>query len=181
MRNIKKRINLLLVSVFITAGMVVYWVWMFHVTQSATSYNTYYRQEKISEIKIRAASHRGNDKLYVFTQSNHYMLDTGWQNQAKSKELANSILSTNDPITVTVWKHFPKWFRDPPGVSWKVEQIVDLRSDSDIYWDILKHNEFQQRERVFGIVFGVIISMIIVLFDFIVCHGTIRRRRLSIQ
>ena len=181
MRNIKKGINLLLVSVFITACMVVFWVWMLHVTQPATASNTYYHQERISEVEIRAVSHRGNDKLYIFTQSNHYMLDTGWQNQEKSKELANKILSINAPVTVTVWEHFPKWFRDPIGISWNVEQVVDLRSDSGIYWDILTHNKLQRRERTSGIVSGIIFSVIIVLYDFIACYIMIRRKRLSIQ
>ena len=153
------------VLIIITATIVVlvYWIWMLHVTQLATNANTVQRQEKISDVKIQLAHHRGTDKLRVFTSNGDYILDTGWRNNAKSSNLANQLLNSNSFVTITIWNHFPKWIMDSSNPL-QVQQIVDIRSNSEVYWDIATHNNYQQSERISGCITGFFLLIMITPF-----------------
>lgn len=170
MKKVKKHANLTLTSILTTLLVLFYWVWLFYMTQSATPSNTYQSQEIICEVKIKPAYHRGKDKLYIFTQDNCYMLDTGWRNEDSSHQLAEYILSSDEAITVTFWEHFPKRLLDSNNDTNKVQQVVDLRNDCNVYWDLSEHNNYQQRERISGIIAGFFISIIVATFDFFVWY-----------
>ena len=47
-------------------------------------------------------------------------------------------------------------------------QVVDLRDDTDIYWDIKNYNSSQNGSRVFGIIGGVFLSIITIAIDSLV-------------
>ena len=167
-----------LTGVFLTFLVVLFWVWLFYVTQPATESNTYKIDEKIEDIEIRFASHRGSDKLYLLSQNHCYMLDTGWSNKDKTNELASAILSSDD-FMVTVWKHLPKSLFEMKGNSVYVYQVVDLRNNRNIYWDITTHNIFQRSERIVGTVIAILLSIITTIFDvfvFLGAHGESRGR-----
>lgn len=176
MKKQKTKLKLCWICLLSVLSLLLYWVWLLNVTQSATSNNTYQCQESEYAVEIRLAYHRGSDKLFILTQNGRYMLDTGWANENKTNELAERLRAANQPVTLTVWEHFPKWIFDLDAGSFKVRQIVDIRNNSNVFWDIDEHNSYQQNERISGMVVGVVFSPIIMLFVFINWIATKRRR-----
>lgn len=168
MKHAWKKNKLTLVGCLAIFLLLVYWVWMFYSTQSATKQNTYKCSETVIDIDVRLASHRGSDKLYLVTKNNRYMLDTGWRDEIKSHNLAKNILSCNQNHEMIVWKHMPKNLSDAKTTGWQVYQVVDLRCDECTYWNITNHNSFQKVERITGIVAGVFLSIITTTFNFFV-------------
>ena len=138
---------------------------MFHVTQPATERNTYICSEKITNVEITFAYHRGNDKLYIYTESGYYMLCPSWRNETKSTQLAEKILSDNQPFTLTVWKHFPQYLFDLKTFDVSLRQVVDLKSNTDVYWSVDKHNKYQKRERIAGVIAGIFFSVFVIGVD----------------
>jgi len=170
MKEKQKSNKPILIVVFLTLLVLFYWSWMFYMTQRATEVNTYSCCEKIIDVKINFAHHRGNDKLYIITENHSYMLDTGWRNENKSYKLSKNILSTNQNCTLTVWRHFPKSLFDFKKSNVHLYQVVDLRNDTDIYWDITNHNSIQKKERTFGILGGIFLSIIVISINALVIH-----------
>jgi len=164
MKKIWKNSRVKLIGTFVTLLMLFYWAWLFYMTQSATEANTYKRCETIIDVEIRLASHRGSDKLYIISQNQCYMLDTGWRNKDKSYELAENLIFGGQDCTITIWKHIPKSLFDIRENSVQVYQVVDLRNDSVIYWDIESHNNYQKTERIAGIIAGAFFSVLAVAF-----------------
>lgn len=168
----RKLVKTILIAIVFTLLVLFYWVCMFYVTQSATQSNTYKCSEKIVDVEIKYAHHRGNDKLYIITEKNDvYMLNMGWRNENKSYELAKKILYSNKNCTLTVWKRFGIDLFSIFGlgeINLQLCKVVDLRNDTDIYWDIENHNSFQKSERVFGIIGGVFLSIIAIGIDVLV-------------
>ena len=164
MKNVK--ITLPLTGAFCSFLVLLWWVWMFCVTQPATSVNTYNCQAESITVEAKFAAHRGTDKLYIITENGTtYMLDTTWQNTNKTKGLAERIQSAQTPVTMTVWEHYPKWIFDSPDAFWSVKQVVNLSNRDNVYWEIEEHNKYQKSERFFGIIGGVFLSIITIGID----------------
>lgn len=163
--------------------LLFFWVWMFYTTQPATGENTYQCCETILDVEIDLAHHRGKDKLYLISQNHRYKLDTGWRNENKSYELAETILSSNQNCTITVWEHLPSHLDIIymiRGKSIQVYQVTDLRSGEDVYWDIADHNSFQRSERIAGIFGGIFLSAVAIAWiclDFMVFYSGRSRKR----
>lgn len=151
------------------------------MTQPATPKNTSIQKEKIVDVEIYLSTHRGNDKLFVLSQERWYILEPGWQNGSKTRNLAKEILSHSEESTLTVWKHIPKSLFHIKENEIQVYQIVDLRSEDNIVWGIESHNDFQRSERVFGIIGGVFLSVVVGFFDYLLILGSkkikIRKRK----
>lgn len=168
MKKVRKKYKLTHVGCLAIFLLLVYWVWMFYSTQSATEQNTYKCSETVIDIDIRLASHRGSDKLYIVTEHNRYMLDTGWRNKIKSHDLAKNILARDQDYEMIVWKHIPKHLSEAKATGLQVYQVVDLKCDEYTYWDITSHNSFQKVERITGIIAGVFLSIVTTTFNFFV-------------
>ena len=164
------KISLPLTSAIWSVLVLLWWVWLFCVTQPATAVNTYNCQTESITVEAKFAAHRGTDKLYISTENGTtYMLDTMWRNDNKTKALAERILSADKPITMTVWEHYPKWILDSPDTLWSVKQVVNLSNRDNVYWEIAEHNKYQKSERIFGIVIGVFLTAFVGCFDYLVC------------
>ena len=167
--KINKDINLPLTSAFCSVLVLFWWIWLFCVTPTANSVNTYDCQMESITVEAKFAAHRGTDKLYISTENGTtYMLDTMWRNDNKTKGLAERIQSAEMPITMTVWEHYPKWIFDSPDTLWNVKQVVNLSNRDNVYWEIEEHNKYQKSERFLGIVIGVFFTVVVCLFDFLV-------------
>ena len=165
MKKSKKTSKLMIISGMITLLVLLYWIWLFYMTQPATEANTYHRNETITDIDVRLAYHRGSDKLYLISTDHCYMLDTGWQNKNKTYELAEKILANDQRISVTVWKHLPRNLFDINRKGFEVYQVVALRNKTSIYWDFTNHNDYQRTERIVGTIAGIFLSVVVVTFD----------------
>lgn len=165
----KKSLITILKMLLIILLLIIYWVWMLYTTQAADASNTYQIQEEITAVNIRRAVHRGSDTLYISTPSYCYKIDTGWQNESMSNSLAQSILSTAGPLTITIWERYPIHVFDTVDSDCKVRQIVDLRNEISVYWDILEHNRYQKHERIVGAIAGIFISIISAIFLWVWC------------
>lgn len=165
----KRRKNKVLMRISLVATILglFYWVWMFYVTQPATDSNTYHRSETITDVELQLAHHRGSDKLYLISADYCYLLDTGWRNREKTSQLAESILSSGESVSITIWEHIPKQVFDIYGKSFKVYQAVDVISGEDTYWDVVVHNDYQRTERISGIIAGIFLSVVVVALHFL--------------
>lgn len=161
---------LMRLSIVATVFILLYWVWMLYITQSAAPPNTYKQQELIQSIEVQTAYHRGTDKAYIITQNNCYIMDLGWRDATRSYEFAQAIQTSSEAVTMTIWEHVPKYFFDLRVGIGAVQQIVDLRDDSTIYWNIEKHNDYQQRERIAGSIAGVFLLLFVVVLDYFIWH-----------
>lgn len=168
--NKQTNVRLMRLSIAATALILFYWVWMLYITQSAAPSNTYEWQESVQSIEVQPAYHRGTDKAYIVTQNHCYMLDLGWRDAARSYELAQAIRTSSEAVTMTVWEHVPKYFFDFRVGIGAVHQIVDLRDDTNIYWNIEKHNDYQRRERIAGSMAGVFLLLVVVGLDYFVWY-----------
>ena len=93
------------------------------------------------------------------------MLCPSWRNETKSTQLAEKILSDNQPFTLTVWKHFPQYLFDLKTFDVSLRQVVDLKSNTDVYWSVDKHNKYQKRERIAGVIAGIFFSVFVIGVD----------------
>ena len=168
MKTTRKITRMILNITFATLFLALYWIWLLYITQPATENNTYKFSKPITDIEINLAYHRGTDKLYIISQDHCYMIDTGWRNEEKSSTLAQSILADEQKYTITVWDHAPKSLFDIKGNNVSVRQVVDLRNDGNVYWNISNHNNYQRTERITGVILGVFFSAITAIFDFFV-------------
>ena len=100
------------------------------------------------------------------------MLNLGWRNEVRSYKFAEKIQTSNETVFITVWDHFPRDIGEAIVFGTKVQQVVDLRSDDVVFWDIEKHNDYQSRERLFGIIAGVLLSVVLIVFGFLVRCST---------
>ena len=172
MKKVRLDSKIMLIGCFVTLLVMFYWAWLFYMTEPATGANTYKCCETIIDVEIHLASHRGSDKLYIMSPNHCYMLNIGWRNENKSYELAENILSGDQNYTITVWKHISKSLFDIRGNSVQVHQVADMRNDGDIYWNIEDHNNFQKSERIAGVIAGIFLSVITVIFDILLAVGT---------
>jgi len=178
MKRIRSGRNVFLIGGLAALFVLLYWVWLFYMTQPATERNTYKCSEAIIDVEIYLAPHRGSDKLYMISQNHCYMIDTGWRNENKSNELAENILSGGENHIITLWKHIPKSLVDARGNGVWVYQAVDVRDNEEIYWNIESHNSFQKSERIVGIVTGAFLSVVTVIFDLLFCCP-LRKKKIS--
>lgn len=177
MKKSKKTTGNLALIIILTVLVLLYWAWLFYMTQPATISNTNKHHINIIDIKVQVASHRGNDKLFILSNDCTFMLDTGWQNKDKSYQLAEHILADEELLTITVWKHFPMNIFSIYDESFITYQVIDLRSESNVYWNITNHNQRQKSERIVGTIAGLFLSSFAVVFNFFIYCGTRRINR----
>lgn len=180
LKNFKKD-KVLLSACTATLLLLFYWVWLFYMTQPATQANTIVESQKIIDVEISLSTHRGTDKLFVLSQERWYFLDTGWQDSSKTHALARDILSHSEESTLTVWKHVPKSLFHIRENGIQVYEIADIRNGDNIIWEIENHNDFQKSERIFGILGGVFLTVVVIFWDYIAILGSkkikIRKRK----
>lgn len=174
----KKILNnkFVLISWLLVFLLLFYWGWLFYITQPATLSNTYIKYEKVIGIETRLAHHRGIDKLFVISEENSYLLNTGWRDENKTTALAEDILDNANDCTLIIWEHIPKNFFEIQGNDVKVYQVIDLRNSSNVFIDIENHNNFQKTERIAGIIAGVFLTTIVATFNFFVFCSTRKSR-----
>lgn len=159
-----KKQYMVLKKILLIGLILCYWVWLFYTTQPASENNTYKQDILISDIKISFAHHRGNDRIIIFTDDDFYLLRMNWRNEQKTNNLVERLLSENNVYSITVWKHLPTRFSELIKCKFKVFQIADIRTDSDIYFNITDYNDFQSEERVYGILGGFFLLFCTLVF-----------------
>ena len=119
-------------------------------------------KEKIDLIDISLAHHHGTDKVLLVIDDTIFMLDTGWRNEKATVALADRFRTAEGEVSLRVWEHFPKdLLRDPRDSFHKVKQVIDARDDDSVYWDIVKHNQYQHGERISAIVLGILATVVV--------------------
>ncbi|MBE6808616.1 MAG: hypothetical protein E7524_04005 [Ruminococcaceae bacterium] len=164
MKNKRNNTKIIYGCILTLLIIVIYWLWLFYTTQLSTVSNTYECKKSITNVKVHLAAHRGTDKLFIYTNENSYILETGWRNEDKTQKLAKQLLSIKEEVIFTVQKYIPKSIFDYNFKFDVSEQIIDMRNNAQIYYDILDYNSFQRRERTSGIIFGAVFSPIVFTF-----------------
>ncbi len=144
---------------------IYYWIWMFYTTQPATDSNTYKQDVFIHDIEISYAYRRGNDRINIISSDNSYILFTNWRNKNKTNTFIEELLSENDEVSITVWKHTPITIRSLVENGIYVLQIVDIRTEKNIYFDVADYNSNQKIERICGVIAGVFLTLVVLVFN----------------
>ena len=139
------------------------WAWLIYITQPASPHNSYQCNEYIEAVEVFFAYHRGTDKVLVCTNNGSYLLDTGWRNQQKTISLANQLQSITKNVKITIWEHVPKHISNPTTSLFWEKQVVDIRTDTTVYWSISAHNTYQHRERISAIILGSGLTIIVLV------------------
>lgn len=176
----KKRIRFdkaTLIFCLVNILLLLYWIWMFYMTQTATSANTYQTNEVIVDVKIHPFIHRGTSKIYLYTNDNRYMIEAAKRTNDECYDLADKILSSDEKLTLTVWEHVPKSIFHSSHNMLKVKQIVVLQIGNEIYFDIPEHNEYQKEQRIYGVIAGIFLTVTIVPFSVLMWEVTRKKFR----
>ncbi len=164
-KSTKTKSNKFLKKILIALVIVFYWIWLFYTTQPATDNNTYKQDIIINDIEINYAFHRGNDSINIMTDDNSYLLFVNWRNEQKTNAFVEELISENNEISIIVWKHAPTTIRSLVKNDFSVLQIVDLRTNDNIYFDVADFNNNQSIERIFGVIGGAFCTMVILIFN----------------
>lgn len=154
-------------TIIFLGAIALYWVWLFYMTQPATDKNTYCCEEEIISVEVLAIDYRGTDKLVLHASDEFYLLDFPWRDHRKTQIYADNLLSTDEKVTISIWKHFPRYiFFVPRNSLFCVLQATEVRTSSDVLWAVDEHNEFQRTERIAGIIGGAIVTSLIGIFEY---------------
>lgn len=154
-KKIELHIQALLFHVFLILFFGVVGVIFLSGSPPATEHNTYTQNEIIEDVKIKCLYHRGVDKVYLFSKDHRYIIHTRWRDEDKTNELAEQILSSEPEFTITVWKHFTTNIPSIIDNGGWTYQVVDLRNDTDVYWNIEDHNRYQKKEGRITLILGI--------------------------
>ena len=164
-KSTKTKSNKFLKNILIALVIVFYWIWLFYTTQPSTDNNTYKQKIFIEDIEINYAYRRGNDRINITTADNSYILFANWRNEKKTNAFVEELISENNEISIIVWKHTPTTIRSLVKNNFSVLQIVDLRTNDNIYYDVTDFNNNQSIERICGVIGGVFCTVVILIFN----------------
>lgn len=164
-KSTKNKARKILKKSLIAFLIIYYWIWMLYTTQPATDNNTYKQAVFIQDIEINYAYHRGNDRINIISNDNSYILVANWRNENKTNTFVEELLTENDKVSITVWKHIPPTIPSFIKNGFSVLQIVDLRAENNIYFDIVEYNSSQTIERICGIIGGFFLTLVILIFN----------------
>ena len=174
-RNKKNIIRLFVTAIVAELICVLYLLCILYFTQPATDFNTF----KVTAVIDKAVlDHRfwsrnlSERRIFVYLDGRRYILDLedhrNYSNQ-QVKELCDKLNRTDKEIKFTIWKHYCKYLFDEKYLfNKKVEQIVDIRDDTEIYYEHTVFNKYQKIERICGVILLVIVwivvSVVIVIY-----------------
>ena len=141
---------------------LLYLVWMLYITQSGTDMNTYKTSVNFTEYNTIEWGYSD----YLYLNDDTYMMFFGSNKNPESvKVLGEDLVSASGEVEITVWERSPRWFIDAvKSDNLKVKQIVDIRDNTTVYYDISEHNDFQHEERVYGIILFVFVFLVSVFW-----------------
>ncbi len=154
----KKRIGKKIIAYLLLILCLLYLVWMLYITQYATDSNTYKTNVSFTESNTIGWGHTD----YLYLNDDTYMMFFGSNKNPESvKVLGEDLVSASGEVEITVWERYPRWFIDAvKSDNLKVKQIVDIRDNTTVYYDISEHNSFQHSERVSGLIMFVFVFII---------------------
>lgn len=145
---------------------IYYWIWMFYITQPATDKNTYKQDVFIQDIEINyAIFSKGKDSINIITDDDSYLLFMDWRNEEKTNAFVEKLLFDKSEISITVWKHLPATISNVTKNKSSVLQIIDLRTEDNIYFDIADFSKSQTIERFCGTIGGVFLTFVVLIFN----------------
>lgn len=164
-KSTKNKAKKILKKSLIAFLVIYYWIWMLYTTQPATDSNTYKQEVFIQDFEISYAYHRGNDRINIISNDNSYILVANWRNKNKTDSFIKELLTENDEVSITVWKHtsptIPSFIKN----GFNVLQIVDIRTENNIYFNIADYNNSQAIERICGVIGGAFLTLVILIFN----------------
>ena len=168
-RKRQKFYKAILLFCFVNALLLMFWMWILYITQTATSANTYQTDEIIIDVEVPPIIHRENATIFLYTNDNRYMIEAPMRSFDECSELADKIASSNEELKLTVWEHTPKAILQSSYKTLMVKQVVFLQSADEVYFDISEHNEYQKSERICGVIACIFFTLIIVPLNIPMC------------
>lgn len=145
-------IQLLLISVF-TIMMID--------TQKATKDNTYILDTKITDVKVKDVPNKLTT-LYLNTPKDSYRIT--WKVYEEtynfvSFENLRKDLMEDSAVKITVLKNSKKH----SAMHGEALQVVDIRSDSTVYFDVANYNQWQNSNRTILFVTFAIVEIVLII------------------
>lgn len=157
----RRKIKQLTVDICIVALALCYlWFFTIYTTQQATDKNTYICKEPIISAQVyNPPGPYSGDEIHLKTNDSCYIIVNLPHDDDRIQNLVDSICSESQPLTMTVWKHFTSGpFNEVGGefqVCQPVYEVVDLRTQTEVYWNLEEHNREQKEARI-----GIVIMLI---------------------
>ncbi len=146
----KMKIKAILSFVAIQILFFVGFLHVLYITQQVSDVNTYKILSSVESatIESRFLSKVDERRIIIYINGDPYLIDLeGKYSKKQTYELYNQLTENNGSIKFTVWSRYPKYAFDR-----YVNEIVDIRDKSEIYYNYLDFNKKQRSLRIMGII-----------------------------
>lgn len=159
----KKFIQTFIQFILIELLIVILFLFTFYNTSKANTQNTHTIDTSIIDVVVCDGSNK-LATVYLETPMGFYKTD--WKtydkkndNPFNSEELKNS-LTEEQSTTLTVLNNSKK----TSVLYGNTMTVVDIRSESTVYYDMADYNQWQTENRIITIIFSVFVEVIIVVW-----------------